>query len=62
MSGRVNNYEVTKRRMAEKFLDYDQEGMIRRFRLDSDKDWLSVRLLRRVYEIDRAEGDRKSVV
>ena len=25
MSGRVNNYEVTKRRMAEKFLDYDQE-------------------------------------
>ena len=33
MSGRVSNYELTKRRMAQKFLEYDQEEMIRRFQI-----------------------------
>ena len=58
MSGgeRVSNYELTKGRMARRFLDYDQEEMIRRFRLDSDRDWIRVRLLGRTYEISRAEG------
>ena len=56
MSGRVSNYELTKRRMAQKFLEYDQEEMIRRFRLDSGEDWIGVRLLGRVHEISRTEG------
>ena len=43
MSGRVSNYELTKRRMAQKFLEYDQEEMIRRFRLDSGEDWIGRR-------------------
>ena len=56
MSGRVSNYELTKRRMAQKFLEYDQEEIIRRFRLDSGEDWIGVRLLGRVHEISRTEG------
>ena len=53
---RVSNYEITKRRMARAFLDYDQAEMIRRFRLDSDREWIRIRLLNRLYAISRTAG------
>lgn len=58
MSGgeRVSNYELTKGRMALEFLKYDQEEILRRFRLDGDADWLRIRLLNCPYEISRTSG------
>lgn len=53
---RVSNYELTKRRMAAEFAKYDQAEMLRKFRLDSDGDYLYLRFLSRPYRVHRREG------
>ena len=52
----MSNYEITKRRMAEEFLKYDQDAMLRKFSLDSDSDYLYIDFLARRYRIGRRDG------
>lgn len=53
---RMSNYEITKRQMAQKFATYDQKEIIRRFHLDSSKEWIDIRFLTRPYQISRSSG------
>ena len=54
--GEVSNYEKMKHAMAAAFLHYDQEKMIRKFSLQTDRDFLYITFLNRPYRIDRASG------
>jgi len=56
MSVQESNYEKTKHLMQDEFLRYDQETMIRRFKLRHDADYLYLRCLNRDYRIDRQTG------
>lgn len=52
----ASNYEVMKKRMESKFLEYDQEQMIRHYGLRYDADWLYLKFVGRWYCIDRRSG------
>ena len=52
----MSNYEKTRSAMAQAFLAYDQEAMIRRFRLRADADWLYLTCLGRLHRISRHTG------
>lgn len=52
----ISNYEKTKNSMAEKFLQYDQEIMARKFGLYQDDKYLYIRCLNRSYRISRKTG------
>lgn len=54
--GRISNYERMKNQMADVFLQYDQEPMIRKFRLRQDERYLYIRFLGREYRICRLSG------
>lgn len=56
MEQRISNYEKMKNEMADAFLRYDQEEMIRRYGLDHDDDDLYISFLDRRYRIDRQTG------
>lgn len=53
---RMSNYEIMKRKMQKEFLKYDQEKMIRKFRLKYDSDYLFINFLGRKYRIHRKDG------
>lgn len=52
----MDNYETMKYRMQEEFIKYDQEKMIRKFRLPHDQDYLYIRFTGRMYRIRRTSG------
>ena len=54
---RTDNYLIQARQAKERFLTYDQEKLIRKFRLRADAEFLYVSLLRRAYRINRTTGD-----
>ena len=54
---RTNNYLIQAQQAKERFLTYDQQKLTNKFGLQSDAQYLYVRLLRRLYRIDRASGD-----
>lgn len=56
MNERKSNYDVTRDRVESEFLHYDQDGMIEKFRLDHDADYLYIRFLARDYRIGRRTG------
>lgn len=56
MEQRISNYEKMKKEMADVFLRYDQEEMIRRYGLEHDDDNLYISFLDRRYRIDRQTG------
>lgn len=56
MKQRISNYEKMKNEMADAFLQYDQEKMIRKFGLDNDGGFLYIWFLNRKYRIDRLTG------
>lgn len=56
MEKRKSNYETARDRAEGEFVRYDQEGMIRKFRLDSDEGYLYIRFIARDYRIDRKTG------
>lgn len=56
MTERTSNYEITKRRVCQEFLKYDQEKMIQKFALRADEDYLYIGYLGRCYRIDRKTG------
>lgn len=54
---RMSNYEITQRKMARAFAEYDQEAMIRKFQLSADGSYLYINFLSRPYRIHRRSGD-----
>ncbi len=51
-----SNYEKMKNSMAEVFLQYDQDNMIRKFQLEHDERYLYIRCLERPYRVSREAG------
>ena len=51
-----SNYEQMKRQMQGHFLEYDQQNMIRKFRLSADDDFLYLNFLSRPYRVNRRTG------
>ena len=52
----ASNYEITRDRMRIEFLKYDQEHMIRKFSLKSDRSYLYISFMQRAYRISRRTG------
>jgi len=59
---RKDNYLIQAQQAKVRFLTYDQEKLIRKFRLHTDADYLYISLLRRPYCIRRATGDLQKEV
>lgn len=53
---RNSNYEISRERAQQQFLDYDQETMIRKFALRSDEAYLYIAFFGRQYRISRTTG------
>ena len=53
---RFSNYEITKRRVQNEFLKYDQEKMIEKFHLKSDEDYLYIKFIGHDYRLCRKNG------
>lgn len=51
-----NNYDYMRNQARTQFLQYDQRTMIEKFSLQSDADYLYIRMLGRDYRIDRSNG------
>lgn len=51
-----SNYEIIKERMAERFLTYDQEGIIRKLSLRADEEYLYLTFLSFGYRVNRRNG------
>ena len=51
-----SNYEIMKERMAERFLTYDQEGIIRKLSLRADEEYLYLTFLSFGYRVNRRNG------
>lgn len=56
MSNKQNNYEISRDQARSYFLTYDQEGMIRKFSLKNDPEFLYIRFCGRDYRIGRNTG------
>jgi len=54
---RKDNYFIQAQQAKQRFLTYDQEKLIRKFRLHADEEYLYVSLLCRPYRINRITGD-----
>ena len=52
----ISNYEKMKNKMADAFLEYDQENMIKKFGLEHDENYLYICFFNRKYRIDRKNG------
>jgi len=52
----MSNYEITKQKVKEEFLKYDQEHMIQKFQLRHDAEYLYIDLLKHTYRIERRSG------
>ena len=53
---RISNYEKMKNEMADVFLKYDQEEMIRKFSLESNQKYLFIHFAGKKYRIHRFTG------
>ena len=53
----ASNYEVTKIKMRQEFLKYDQEEMIHRFPVTADDDYLCFSLMGGEARVDRKTGE-----
>ena len=51
-----SNYEITKKKTARQFLQYDQETMIRKYHLEHDEDSLYLTFVSQLYRIARTSG------
>ena len=53
---KVSNYEITRNRMRDEFIKYDQKKMIRKFLLKNDRQYLYLDFMGRTYRINRKNG------
>ena len=56
MTRRTDNYTAMRDRMAARFLDFDQDRMVRQFALAADADFLYLRFAARDHRIARCTG------
>ena len=56
MTRRTDNYTAMRDRMAARFLDFDQDRMVRQFALAADADFLYLRFAARDHRIARRTG------
>ena len=56
MKKNKSNYEIMKERMAERFLTYDQEMIIRKLSLEADEEYLYLTFLSFSYRVNRRNG------
>ena len=54
---RRDNYAIQTQAARQRFLTYDQETMIRKFRLDHDETYLYITMLALPYRIHRTTGN-----
>ena len=54
---RKNNYALQAQQAKQRFLSYDAQALIRKFRLEADADFLYLRFLGQRLRIERATGD-----
>lgn len=54
---RQNNYLIQAEQAKRRFLTYDQQNLIRKFRLEADGEFLYTHLLGRKYRLSRTTGD-----
>ena len=54
---RVNNYLIQAQQAKARFLTYDQQALIRKFRLKHDETYLYVSMLSQMHRIHRKTGD-----
>lgn len=52
----LSNYEITRNKMREKFTEYDQEKMIKKFSLRNDGNYLYLTFMCHEYRINRNTG------
>lgn len=52
-----DNYKIQAQRARERFLTYDQQALIRKFRMKADEEYLYTRMLATPYRISRVTGD-----
>ena len=52
-----DNYKIQAQRARERFLTYDQQTLIRKFRMKADEEYLYTRMLATPYRISRVTGD-----
>jgi hypothetical protein len=51
-----SNYEITKKKMAQQFLKYDQNEMIAKYHLASDESYLYIEFVGARYRVSREDG------
>ena len=54
---RKDNYAIQAGMAKQRFLGYDQQTLIRKFRLEYDEEYLYIKLLCKPYRINRTTGD-----
>ena len=59
---RVNNYLLQAEQAKQIFLTYDQQTLIRKFRLEADETWLYPRMLGEQYRLHRETGTLQRLV
>lgn len=52
----ISNYEITRNKMRDEFVKYDQEKMIQKFQLKHDEEYLFIHFVDRDYRINRKDG------
>lgn len=52
----ISNYEITRNKMRDEFVKYDQEMMIQKFHLDHNEEYLFIHFVDRDYRINRKDG------
>ena len=52
---KVSNYEITRNRMRDEFIKYDQEKMIQKFSLKNDRQYLYLDFMGRPYRLRAAK-------
>ena len=52
-----DNYKIQAAQARERFLTYDQQSLIRKFRMKADEEYLYTRMLATPYRISRTTGD-----
>lgn len=53
---KISNYDLTRSRMEQSFIRYDQDSMIRKFRLPHTPEYLFIQFVGETYRVDRRTG------
>ena len=57
---RVDNYQIQTQQAKKRFLSYDQQKLIEKLKLKYDAEFLYVKMLCKLYRLNRTSGDLES--